>query len=127
MPAVSRRGETAGAAAGAIWRHPLAEREIRIGEHVVGYALKRVRRRSIGFTVTTQGLSVNAPLRIAAVDLDNALRAKGPWIVRKLAEQQERSLQVEAARVRWGDGATFPFLGKPVVVKLDPGVGAAPG
>ena len=45
----------------AVFRHPLADREIRLHEHVVAYALKRVRRRSIGFIVGSEGLSVSAP------------------------------------------------------------------
>src|SRR5258706_14708415 len=45
----------------AMFRHPSANREIRPDEHVVAYALKRARRRTIGFIVGTDGLCVNAP------------------------------------------------------------------
>ena len=41
----------------AVFRHPQADREIRLNEHVVAYALKRARRRSIGFIVGLDGLS----------------------------------------------------------------------
>jgi hypothetical protein len=44
----------------ATFRHPQSDREIRLREHLVGYALRRVRRRSIGFIVGAEGLSVNA-------------------------------------------------------------------
>src|ERR1700709_742931 len=42
-------------------RPPGADREVRLGEHVVGFALRRARRSSIGFVVSGDGLQVNAP------------------------------------------------------------------
>src|SRR4249920_1006397 len=43
------------------FRHPRSQREIRLGEHLVAYELRRARRRSIGFVVGADGLSVSAP------------------------------------------------------------------
>jgi predicted metal-dependent hydrolase len=103
----------------AMFRHPQANREIRLDEHVVAYALKRVRRRSIGFMVSTEGLSVNAPKWVNLGDIESALREKGTWILRKLREQQERHQRLQQARVDWRDGASIPFLGEPVIVVLD--------
>jgi predicted metal-dependent hydrolase len=103
----------------AMFRHPQANREIRLDEHVVAYSLKRVRRRSIGFMVGTDGLSVNAPKWVNLGDIEAALREKGTWILRKLREQQERHRRLQQARVDWKDGASIPFLGEPVIVVLD--------
>ncbi|WP_280152934.1 SprT family zinc-dependent metalloprotease [Piscinibacter sp. XHJ-5] len=103
----------------AMFRHPQANREIRLDEHLVAYALKRVRRRSIGFIVGTDGLSVNAPKWVNLGDIESALREKGSWILRKLREQQERHQRLQQARVEWKDGTSIPFLGEPVIVVLD--------
>jgi len=103
-----------------VFRHPNAQRELRLGEHVVGYALRRGRRRSIGFVVGVEGLSVAAPRWVGQGDIDAALREKADWILRKLAEQHERGERLQAARVDWRDGASIPFLGEPVVIVLDP-------
>ena len=103
----------------AMFRHPQANREIRLDEHLVAYALKRVRRRSIGFIVGTEGLSVNAPKWVNLGDIESALREKGAWILRKLSEQQERQKRLQDARVDWRDGTSIPFLGEPVIVVLD--------
>jgi predicted metal-dependent hydrolase len=111
----------------AVFRHPQAEREIELGEHRVGYALRRSRRRSIGFVVGFEGLSVNAPKWVALRDIETALREKGAWILKKLAEQQERSRRLLAAKVDWRDGTAVPFLGESVIVVLDPRAGGAPG
>jgi predicted metal-dependent hydrolase len=103
----------------AMFRHPQADREIRLQEHVVAYALKRARRRSIGFIVGMEGLSVNAPKWVGIGDIEAALREKAGWILRKLAEQQERAQRLQGAKVDWRDGTTIPFLGEQVIVVLD--------
>ena len=76
----------------AVFRHPLASREIVLNEHVVAYEFKRSKRRSIGFVVGIDGLGVNAPKWVGIGDIEAALREKGAWILRKLAEQQQRKI-----------------------------------
>ncbi|MDE2628171.1 MAG: M48 family metallopeptidase [Burkholderiales bacterium] len=107
----------------AVFRHPQADREIRLNEHVVAYALKRARRRSIGFIVGTEGLSVNAPKWVGVHDIEAALRDKARWILRKLQEQQQRAQRLQSAKVDWRDGTSIPFLGETVIVVLDPRAG----
>jgi predicted metal-dependent hydrolase len=97
-------------------------REIQLGEHRVAYELRRARRRSIGFLVGPEGLTVSAPRWVGAGEIDAALREKARWILRKLQEQRERQKRLEAARIEWRDGTSFPFLGETVIVLLDPRV-----
>lgn len=104
----------------AVFRHPQADREIRLDAHTVAYALKRVRRRTIGFIVGPEGLSVNAPKWVGVGEIEAGIREKGPWILRKLREQQERAQRLAEARVDWRDGTSIPFLGESVIVVLDP-------
>lgn len=104
----------------ATFRHPQADRETRLNDHVVGYALKRARRRSIGFIIGPEGLSVNAPKWVGLRDIEIALQEKAGWILRKLREQQERAQRLHAAKVDWRDGTTIPFLGDTVTLVLDP-------
>ncbi len=111
----------------AMFRHPQADREIRLQEHVVAYALKRARRRSIGFIVGMEGLSVNAPKWVGIGDIEAALREKAGWILRKLAEQQERAQRLQQAKVDWRDGTSIPFLGETVIVVLDARAGLTKG
>ena len=103
----------------AVFRHPQADREIRLREHLVAYALRRVRRRTIGFIVGAEGLAVNAPRWVGISDIESALREKADWILRKLAEQQDRAQRQLQAKVDWRDGAAVPFLGETVIVVLD--------
>jgi predicted metal-dependent hydrolase len=104
----------------ALFRHPQASREVVLDGHVVGYVLKRVRRRTIGFIVGTEGLGVNAPRWVSVADIEAALREKGGWILRKLREQEERRQRLQQAKVDWRDGTAIPFLGETVIVVLDP-------
>jgi predicted metal-dependent hydrolase len=102
--------------------HPNASREIRFGEHRIAYALRRARRRSIGFLVGPEGLSVSAPRWVGIGEIEAALREKAGWILKKLQEQRERAARLQAARVEWRDGTSIPFLGETVIVLLDPRV-----
>ncbi len=99
--------------------------EVRFGEQVVVYALDRRRRRSIGFIVGPTGLKVHAPNGLGHAAIDAALQAKSAWILAKLAEQRERAQRAEAARIAWCDGCCLPYLGRPLVVTLDPASRAA--
>lgn len=102
------------------FRHPRAQREIRFGEHRVHYELRRARRRSIGFVVGPEGLSVSAPRWVGVGEVEAALREKERWILRKLHEQADRARRTQAARIDWRDGAHLPFLGETVILVLDP-------
>jgi predicted metal-dependent hydrolase len=102
----------------AVYRHPDARRDIALGGHVVGYSLRRARRRSIGFAVGAEGLAVAAPRWVGQGEIDAALREKSAWILAKLAEQQARAEKLRAARIEWRDGASFPFLGQPLTIAL---------
>ncbi len=101
------------------FRHPRSQREIVLGSHRVAYALRRSRRRSIGFVVGAEGLAVSAPRWVGVGEIESALREKATWILRKLHEQRERSRRLDAARVDWRDGTALPYLGETVILVLD--------
>ncbi|MEO8543901.1 MAG: SprT family zinc-dependent metalloprotease [Burkholderiaceae bacterium] len=101
-------------------RHPLANRETRLGSARIAYLFKRGKRRTIGFSVSHDGLVVHAPRWVALTDVQSALNEKADWIVRKLVETRERQNRMLANRIDWKDGAIVPFLGEPMQVVLDP-------
>jgi predicted metal-dependent hydrolase len=109
----------------ATFRHPQANREARLDGHVVGYAFRRARRKTIGFSVGTEGLTVSAPRWVTIGEIESALREKARWVLAKLQEQDERARKVAAQRIEWRDGTTVPFLGEPVIVLLDPRIAGA--
>ncbi len=101
------------------FEHPQAARDIVLDGHRVAYALRRSRRRSIGFVVAAEGLSVSAPRWVGVADIESALREKAAWILRKLQEQRERAQRLASARIDWRSGCTLPFLGQTLTVLLD--------
>jgi len=105
--------------------HPRAQRRVALDGHTVGYEFRRAKRRSIGFVVGTEGLSVSAPRWVAVQEVEQALQAKAGWILRKLHEQRERADRLQASRIEWRDGTSLPFLGDAVIVVLDPRVTGA--
>ena len=98
---------------------PGVRREMTFAGRRIDFALKRTRRRSIGFAVGAGGLVVSAPARLALRDIEAAVLEKGRWIVAKLDEQERRAAALEASRVVWRDGAEVMYLGLPVRVAVD--------
>jgi predicted metal-dependent hydrolase len=97
-------------------RHPQATRELSLDGHPIAFQLTRVRRRSIGFVVDANGLTVRAPKWVALRDIDAAVREKQRWILARFAEQRERAARLAASRVVWRDGATIDSLGRPLTI-----------
>jgi hypothetical protein len=106
--------------AAASFRHPQATREALLGDTLVAYELRRGRRRNIGFLVGPDGLTVSAPKWVPLYEIDAAVQSKSAWILRKLDDASERRQRIESARIDWKDGASFPFMGEPVTLVLDP-------
>lgn len=100
--------------------HPRAHRELHLDGHRVAYEFRRARRKSIGFVVGPEGLTVSAPRWVGVGEVEAALREKARWILRKLHEQQERARRLQQAKVDWCDGTSIPFLGETVIVLIDP-------
>jgi predicted metal-dependent hydrolase len=75
------------------------------------------RRRTIGISVARDGgLRVLAPAGVSARRLEQAVRAKLPWVRRKLAEFE--ILGPPSAAVRLTDGERLPYLGRSYVIRL---------
>ena len=108
------------ALAPAHFSHPRANRAISFAHARVHYEFRRGQRRTIGFSVGAEGLTVSAPRWTTLGEVEAALREKERWIVAKLGEARARHQRLEAGRIDWKEGATLPFLGEPVVLVRDP-------
>ncbi len=104
----------------ATFRHPRSNRDVLLDGHIVGYEFRRMRRKTIGFSIATEGLVVSAPRWVPWSEIDAALQEKARWILKKLQEQDERARRMAAQRIDWRDGTSLPFLGETVIVVLDP-------
>lgn len=113
-------GEAALTGSVPVFRHPRADRELRLGKALVAYEFKRARRRSIGMVISDEGLSVRAPTWVSLAEVEATLIAKERWICHKLLDLRERERKRLSARIDWRAGCQFPYLGESVTVVLDP-------
>jgi predicted metal-dependent hydrolase len=93
-------------------------RHVQVGEHLLDYRLVRSKRRSIGFLIDDDGLRITAPKWVTVAEIDNAIREKQRWIFTKLNERRERSARRLQPQMQWCDGATLPYLGNDVVLRI---------
>lgn len=100
------------------------QRRLALGERTLVYHLKRSSRRTIGFVVDDRGLSITAPRWVTLAEIEHAIAEKQKWIFAKLAEWHTSAARRVLPPMRWEDGATLPFLGKPVTLKLESPIGA---
>lgn len=88
----------------------------------VTYRLQRSRRRSIGLTVTDDGLRVSAPSWVGLRQIDQAVVEKFDWVQRKLQALQVRQQNLAIAATNWRSGGKLPYLGCRITLRC----GAAP-
>lgn len=101
------------------WPRPQPNaRKLRVGERLLHYTIKRTARRSIGFTIDDRGLSITAPRWVTVADIEAGILEKQRWIFNKLGEWQSREARRLLPTMQWRDGATMPFLGKPITLQL---------
>ncbi|MBA4262826.1 MAG: metal-dependent hydrolase, partial [Comamonadaceae bacterium] len=107
------------------WHHPRANRRLLLGSCDVAYEFKRGKRRTIGLSVNTDGLSVSAPRWTPLGEVEALLHNKADWVLEKLQQAHRRAGELAQARTVWADGAELDFLGQRVRLVLDPTHGFA--
>lgn len=78
------------------------------------YRLERRQRRSVGLKISSEGLIVHAPIRIATSLLQEIIAQKANWIEQKL-------LKFEANQIpplQWRQGEQLLLLGNPLVLDI---------
>jgi len=107
------------------WHHPRANRRLLLGSCDVAYEFKRGKRRTIGLSVSPDGLTVSAPRWTPVGEVEALLHNKAAWVLEKLQHARQRAGELAQARTVWSDGAEFHFLGQRVRLVLDPTHGFA--
>ncbi len=120
MPSSSPAGAVADARPSPPEARPAAPglRRLQLQEHALEYRLLRSKRRSIGFLIDEEGLRITAPRWVTIAEIENAIREKQRWIFAKLNERRERSARRLQPQMQWRDGATLPYLGKDIALRI---------
>jgi len=91
--------------------HEAPLRRVRVGLALLTYRLRRARRRSIGFQIDDQGLTVSAPRWVPLREIEAAIAEKQHWITNKQREWHEWRARRRLPQVRFVHGAAVPYLG----------------
>lgn len=90
----------------------------------IGFMLRTSRRKTIGLTITDDGLMVTTPAWVPRRQLAEVVQAKAPWILRKLRALHERQQHLTTSEARWRDEGRFPYLGVYVALAIRPDAGS---
>jgi hypothetical protein len=97
---------------------PKGKRRIQVGNHELDYTLVRSKRRTIGFLIDDDGLRLTAPKWVTIAEIESSIREKQRWIFNKLNERRERSARRLQPQMQWRDGATLPYLGHDITLRI---------
>lgn len=95
-----------------------ADEKLRRSSSGIDYRLQRVRRKSIGLVITTDGLLIRAPNWTPLYEIDAAIVERREWIAKALAKLSARREQLAAYR----DGGHILFRGNKLKVELRQGL-----
>ncbi|WP_269496945.1 M48 family metallopeptidase [Castellaniella sp. S9] len=94
-------------------------REVVLDAQTLGFLLRRSRRKSIGLVIRDDGLLVQAPAWSTLPQIDQVVRDKAGWILRKLEERAERLQLLALQATQWRAGGAIPYLGVRIELALD--------
>jgi predicted metal-dependent hydrolase len=103
--------------------HGERRRQILLAGEPTAYRLRRGKRRTIGFQIDDNGLTVSAPRWVTLRDIEAAIVEKERWIRSKLVEWRDYKSR-RMPQVRWACGGTLPYLGASLTLRLRPQVDA---
>jgi len=89
-----------------------------VGNDVIGYRLRRARRRTIGFQIDDDGLTISAPRWVTLREIEVAIAEKQRWIRNKHREWREWREKRRLPQLVFADGGVLPYLGRPVTLRL---------
>lgn len=84
------------------------------GERLDYVLVRRRGRRGVGLRVDENGLTVSAPISASLSKVEAAIREHERWVLRKVQEWSARRVPV----MRWVEGASLPFLGGTLSLRL---------
>lgn len=93
-------------------------RSLLIAGEPLDYLLVRRRgRRGVGLKVDEAGLTVSAPLSVPVARIEKMLLESRAWVFGKLEVWRGRQVPVQI----WDDGASLPYLGETLTLRLATG------
>ena len=96
-------------------------RTVALQGQTVAWELRRTRRKTVGMSIGQEGkIQVNAPRWVPVSDIESILQEKSRWLLARLAEWSQTEQQRLLPQQQWVDGASLPYLGKPMIMIVAP-------
>ena len=101
----------------------ISQSSVRFGNTTINYSVRRSarRRKTVQVSVVGGDIVVAAPTKTTARELEAIVRKRAPWILRHVAEVAQ-----QPAPKRFVSGETLPYLGRNVVMAIEPTDGPRP-
>jgi predicted metal-dependent hydrolase len=93
-------------------------RRAQTGAAIIEYRLRRARRRTIGFQIDDEGLTISAPRWVTLAEIDAAVAEKSRWIADKQREWRAWRARQPLPILTFSDGARLPYLGRTIILRL---------
>lgn len=81
----------------------------------ITYMLARRQRRSVGLKISRDGLIVHAPMRISQHIIEDLIKQKSGWILKKLTDLHRHI----APPIQWQTGEMLLLLGNPIQLEIE--------
>ncbi len=94
------------------------QRHIVLKGQSITYQFERSKRRTIGFMVGKEGLTVRAPRWTPLHEVELAITEKAHWILKQLHAAHERHTRAAQHAPQWHDGGTIHYLGETFTLRL---------
>ena len=109
---------TAGGATAVASDSPQRTRRVALGNEQLAYRLRRARRRTIGFQIDDNGLTVSAPRWVTVREIEGAIAEKQRWIRGKLEQWRAWRARRRLDQVRFTEQGVLPYLGGQITLRL---------
>ena len=97
---------------------PRSPRRFVHGSASFSYELQRATRRSVGIRIDDAGVHVSAPRWVSVGQVEQVLADKADWVLRQLRLREQRLQEQQRLRIEWSDGASLPYLGGSLLLRL---------
>ncbi|MEG1971039.1 MAG: YgjP-like metallopeptidase domain-containing protein [Burkholderiaceae bacterium] len=84
----------------------------------IRYRLRRAKRKTIGFSIDDQGLTISAPRWVSLREIEGAVAEKERWIRKKLEHWRDWRERRKLPELRFAEGGQLPYLGEVITLRL---------
>ncbi len=90
------------------------------GHWTIPYRLIRAKRKTVGFIIDEDGLTVRAPKWVSREEIETMIHAREEWIRKKIEQFSKWRQQIQSVQIQFKEGDQIPYLGRRLTIRLVP-------